>query len=106
MITRKLREVESRKLKVERTSKIQPTTCKLFSHRDQGTADKDTGASEGDGDNRICVAALSDLHIRLAIYRFDSKSNILRKRRLLLLPSSFIWWPLTRAKDDLRKFYD
>jgi len=42
-------------------------------------------------------AWLATLKPWLAIYRFDSKSNILRKRRRSSLIS---------LKDDLRKFYD
>jgi hypothetical protein len=57
MITRKLIEAEGRNLKVERTFKIQPRLANFFSVATREPPIKDTGASAGDGDNRICVAA-------------------------------------------------
>jgi hypothetical protein len=92
MITRKA--FRGSRLKVQKEPKLPPETQIPFLN--SRTDSKLIPSEERECDNRISAAAKRP-HIRLAIYRFDSKSNILRKRRRSSLVS---------LKNDLRKFYD
>ena len=91
---------------VKKTFKIQPRLQTFLAFATQRTADKDIGAPGERWRQQNLRGRIGGLTLGWQFYRFDSGSNILRKRRRSSLISLVFLRLLGGAKDEMRKFYD